>query len=92
MLPRIPTFLPIFLATSSIVKFEANCEKHEWDNLNEALRKKLEAVIYHLNRVNNPDDASRLGDQANVIVNEFLLEHPEEIEAIVTESCRPQWY
>ena len=37
MWPRIPNLLPVFIALSSFVKFDAVCEKHEWDKLNEIL-------------------------------------------------------
>ena len=86
MWPRIPNLFPVFIALSSFVKFDAVCEKHEWDKLNDILKNKLEAVIYHLNRVNNPEDVSRLGDQANVIIKEFLEEHPEAFEVADTNK------
>ena len=86
MWPRIPNLLPVFIALSSFVKFDAVCEKHEWDKLNHTLKSKLEAFIHHLNRVNNPEDVSRLGDQANVIIKEFLEEHPEAFETVDTNK------
>ena len=66
MWPRIPNLLPVFIALSSFVKFDVICEKNEWEKLNVVLKNKLEAVIHHLNRVNNPEDVSRLGDQQMV--------------------------
>ena len=75
-------FLPIFIALTSIVKFlEPKIEKSEWSELNDKLKEKLTPINHHISRSKNPQDIVILGDQANVVIQNFLLEHPEIFEA-----------
>ena len=78
-------FLSIFLALSSFVKLSApKLERDEWNDLNNNLKSKLNPINFHLSRATNPEDIVTLGDQANIIIREFLLEHPEVFEATET--------
>jgi hypothetical protein len=78
-------FLSIFLALSSFVKFAApKLERDEWNDLNNNLKSKLNPINFHLSRATNPEDIVTLGDQANIVIREFLLEHPEVFEATET--------
>ena len=72
----------IFLSLYSIVKFALNVEKDELKELNRLLKQKLTPITYHLGRSNDPFDIQCLGDQANVILRDFLLEHPEAFEVV----------
>ena len=47
------------------------------NDLNNNLKSKLNPINFHLSRATNPEDIVTLGDQANIIIREFLLEHPE---------------
>ena len=77
--------IPIFLALTSLVKFVApKLQKDEWTDLNNQLKDKLTAVNFHLNRATNPDDIFILGDQANIVIRDFLLDNPEVFEATDT--------
>ena len=81
MWPRIPNLVPVFLTLTSLVKFQAICEKDEWTKLNETLKDKLKPINFHISRAEDPEDISRLGDQANILIRKFLLEHPDIFEA-----------
>ena len=76
-------FIPIFLTLASVVKFvEPKIEKSEWKNLNEKLKEKLVPIHHHLCRSQTPEDIITLGDQANIVIRDFLLEHPELFETV----------
>ena len=76
-------FIPIFLTLTSIVKFvEPKIEKSEWKSLNERLKEKLVPINHHLCRSRNPEDIITLGDQANIVIRDFLLENPELFETV----------
>ena len=80
---KIIMFIPIFLTLSSIVKFvEPKIEKSEWKSLNERLKEKLVPINHHLCRSRNPEDIITLGDQANIVIRDFLLENPELFETV----------
>ena len=76
----------IFLTLTSIVKFSLNVEKDDLKELNKLLKKKLTPINYHLGRSNHPEDIQTLGDQANIVIRDFLLEHPEAFEASDTSK------
>ena len=78
-----PNLLPIFLSLSTIVKFVVNTfEKEEWTSLNTELKIKLAPINHHINRAHVPEDIVILGDQANAVIRNFLLEHPDQFEAV----------
>ena len=79
MWPSIQNLVPVFLSLTSLVK--ANCEDDEWTKLNEALKDKLKPINFHICRAQDPEDISKLGDQANIVIRDFLLEHPDIFEA-----------
>ena len=82
-----PHIFPIFIALTCLVKFAVDAiEKKNWSKLNDELKNKLAPINYHINRSNNPQDTIVLGNQANIIIRDFLLEHPEEFEAIDTSK------
>ena len=74
--------MSIFLSLTSLLKFELSCSKDEQTELNKALKQKLAPINYHLGRSNNPEDIKVLGNQANIIIRDFLLENPEAFEQI----------
>ena len=72
----------IFLALSSIIKFVSpKLQKDEWSDINAKLKIKLTPINYHLCRASNPDDIIALGDQANIVIRDFLVDYPEVFEA-----------
>ena len=71
-------FIPIFIALTSLIKFSAPDLKE----LNKLLKTKLAPINYHLGRSNNPEDIRTLGDQANTVIRDFLIEHPEVFEQV----------
>ena len=77
-------FASIFLTLTSIIKFSLNAEKDELIELNKLLKQRLAPINYHLGRSNNPEDIQKLGDHANIIIRDFLLEHPEAFESVDT--------
>ena len=79
-------FASIFLTLTSIIKFKLNAEKDELIELNKLLKQRLAPINYHLGRSNNPEDIQKLGDHANVIIRDFLLEHPEAFESVDTNK------
>ena len=84
-------FFPIFISLTSIVKFEEpKIEKSEWDRLNNELKQKLAPINHHICKSKNPEDIITLGDQANIIIRDFLIENPELFEN--TETTKRSKY
>ena len=75
-------FTPIFIALTSLFKFEICSSNDDLKELNKLLKEKLAPINYHLGKSNNPDDIKILGDQANEVIREFLMEHPEAFEQV----------
>ena len=86
MRPGIPNLVPVFLALTSFLKFEATCEKDDWTKLNDVLKEKLKPINFHISRAHDPEDISRLGDHANILIRDFLVDHPEVFEAVETNK------
>ena len=79
----------IFLTLASIIRFSApQIEKSEWHNLDQKLKTKLQPFHHHISRANNPHDIGALGDQATVVIRDFLLEHSELFEDEAKETAK----
>ena len=71
----------IFLTLASFVKFVSpQIEKSEWKDLDLKLKSKLEPFHHHISRARNPEDIAVLGDQATIVIRDFLIEHEELFE------------